>query len=324
MADILVVVEHRQKVVADISFQILSKGQQLADGTNTELAAVIICENGTDIPANELSKWADRVIVAKTSKSEESLAEPAQFILSSIIKQRKPKIVLLGHSSFGMDLAPALAIELGVPIATDCIDVNVESGEIRVKKSIYNGKVNAFYTVAPCETVIVTGRVGEFTVQEPKKQGQIEEVDFSLEQIDYKQFEGYIEQEVTGVDITQADIVVSIGRGIKDRGNIGLAEQLAEEMGGVVACSRPIVDYGWLPAERQVGLSGKTVNPKLYLALGISGAFHHLVGLKSSKMVVAINRDERAPIFTVADYGIVDDIFKVVPALIQKIKELKG
>jgi electron transfer flavoprotein alpha subunit len=323
MADILVAVEHRKQVLADISLQMLSKGQQLADETNSELVAVVIGEN-IDVLAREVAGWADRVIAARTGEFAESLAEPVQVILSSIIKQRKPKLVLLGHSSFGMDLAPALAIELGAPIATDCVDVNMQSGKIAVKRSIYNGKVNAVYTFAPCETVIVTGRIGEFAVNEPGKQGQIEEVDFPLEQISYKRFEGYIEQEVSGVDITQADIVVSVGRGIKEKANIEMAQKLADVLGGAVACSRPVVDYGWLPSEHQVGLSGKTVKPRLYLALGISGAFQHIIGLKGSKMIVAINRDEKAPIFNVSDYGIVDDIFKVVPALIQKIKELKG
>ncbi len=126
------------------------------------------------------------------------------------------------------------------------------------------------------------------------------------------------------MDISQAEVLVSVGRGIKDKDNIGIAERLANELGGVLACSRPVVDNGWLPAEHQVGLSGKTVKPKLYLALGISGAFQHAIGMKGSKMIVAVNKDARAPIFSVADYGIVDDIFKVVPLLAQKIAELKG
>jgi electron transfer flavoprotein alpha subunit len=323
MNEILVIAEHRQHQLADISLQMLSKGRQLADQASAELVAVVIGKN-IDTLAGELAGYADRVIAARSDELEESLAEPSQVLLSSIIKQRKPKLVLTGHSSFGMDLAPALAVELGAPVATDCIDITIENDNITVTRSIYNGKVNATYTFAPCETVIVTGRVGEFAIDEHNRQGQIEEIDFSMEQYDYKLFEGYIEQEVSGVDITQADVVISVGRGIKEKENIEVAGRLAEVLGGVIACSRPVVDYGWLPAEHQVGLSGKTVKPRLYLALGISGAFQHVIGLKGSRMIVAINRDERAPIFNIADYGIVDDIFKVVPVLIQKIKELKG
>jgi len=323
MAEILVVAEHRQQKLADITLQMLSKGSQLADQSGAELLAVVIGKN-VDIYAQELARWADRVIIFKKDELEGSLAEPSQMMLSSIIKQRRPKLVLIGHSSFGMDLAPSLAIELGVPVITDCIDVTIVSDNITVTRSIYNGKLNAVYTFVPSETVIVTGRVGEFEVKERNLRGQIEEIDYPMqENIEYKKFEGYIEQEIGIVDITQADIVVSIGRGIKEKENIEIAQELAELLGGVVACSRPIVDYGWLPSEYQVGLSGKTVTPKLYLALGISGAFQHVVGLKGSNMVIAINKDPRAPIFNIADYGVVDDIYKVVPALIQKIRELK-
>jgi electron transfer flavoprotein alpha subunit len=323
MAGILVVAEHRQQKLADISLQMLSKGRQLADQTGAELLAVVIGRN-VDIYAQELARWANRVIIVKKEELEGSLAEPSQIMLSSIIKQRRPKLVLIGHSSFGMDLAPSLAIELGAPVITDCIGVTMVNDNITVTRSIYNGKLNAVYTLVPCETVIVTGRVGEFEVKEGNLQGQIEEIDYPLqENIEYKKFEGYIEQEIGIVDIAQADVVVSIGRGIKEKENIEMAQELAELLGGVVACSRPIVDYGWLPPEHQVGLSGKTVRPKLYLALGISGAFQHVVGLKGSNMIVAINKDPRAPIFNIADYGVVDDIHEVVPALIQKIRELK-
>ncbi len=324
MAEILVVVEHRQQKLADISLQMLSKGRHLADQTGSELVAVVV---GKDVNRYEpqLAKWADKVLVVKNTKLEESLAEPSQKILVSIIKERKPKLVLIGHSSFGMDLAPALAVEVGAPLATDCTNIAIDNGTITVTRSIYNGKVNAVYSLAPSETVIVTGRPGEFPVEEGQQRGSIKEIDYPLEgEIDYKRLEGYIEPEVSGVDITQAEVLVSVGRGIKDKGNIEIAEELAKVLGGVVACSRPVVDYGWLPSERQVGLSGKTVKSKLYLALGISGAFQHTVGLRGSKMIIAINKDAKAPIFTVADYGIVDDIFKVVPILTQRIAELRG
>ena len=144
------------------------------------------------------------------------------------------------------------------------------------------------------------------------------------EEFNYKQFKGYFEQATGGIDITKADVLVSVGRGIKEKENIKIVEKLAEVLGGVVSCSRPVVDYGWLPAERQVGLSGKTVKPKLYMAIGISGAFQHMVGMKDSKIIVAINKDIGAPIFSIADYGIVDDALKVLPELTKKIAELKS
>ncbi len=324
MPEIWVVVEHRNQTLADVSLQMLSKGRQLADQADAKLLAVVI---GKDVSkyADELTKWADKVLAIRTDRLEESLAEPYQRILSSIIRERKPKLVLIGHSSFGMDLAPSLAIELEAPLATDCVDIATQNDSFVAVRSIYNGKINAVHLFTPSKIKIVTGRIGEFPIEEIDIKGQIEEIDFLIrDDFDYKDFKGYIQQEAGGLDITQADTLVSVGRGIKEKGNIEMAEELAQVLGGVVSCSRPVVDSGWLASERQVGLSGKTVEPKLYLTLGISGAFQHTVGMKGSKMIVAINKDSRAPIFNIADYGIVDDIFKVVPALTKKISELKG
>ncbi|HEY91986.1 MAG TPA: electron transfer flavoprotein subunit alpha/FixB family protein [Dehalococcoidia bacterium] len=324
MPEILVVIEHRKQRVADISLQMLSKGRQLADRAGADLLAVAI---GSDVVSfsDELTRWADSVLAVENLAAGEMLAEPSQEILSSVIRERKPFLVLMGHSSFGIDLAPALAIELGTPLITDCIDISLVNGSVRAIRSLYNGKVNAVYSFTPSETIMVTGRIGEFPVEEGNREGKVEWIDFSPEEKhDFKRFEGYTEQEAAGVDITQAEVLISVGRGIKDKSNIEVAERLAHELGGVLACSRPVADYGWLPAEYQVGLSGKTVNPKLYLALGISGAFQHIVGMKGAKMIIAVNRDNKAPIFRVADYGIVDDIFKVIPLLVQKISELRN
>jgi electron transfer flavoprotein alpha subunit len=324
MAEILVAIEQRKQSLAEISLQMLSKGRQLSDQTGDQLVAVVMGTVASG-DAEKLAGWADRVLVARNDKAGESLAEPCQKILTSIIKERKPRLVLIGHSSFGMDLAPALAVAVDAPLATDCISIGIEKGAISVTRSIYNGKVNAQLSFTEVDTVIITGRVGEFTVEEGNKRGKVEEIDVSLDEaFPYKQFQGYIEQPSRGVDITQSDILVSVGRGIKEKENIKIAESLAEALGGVVACSRPVIDNGWLSAERQVGLSGKTVKPKLYVAIGISGAFQHMVGMKGSRMIVAINKDSRAPIFDIADYGIVDDVLKVLPELTKQIAELKG
>jgi len=324
VAEILVVVEHRNENLADVSLEMLSKGRHLADHVSAELLAVII---GKDVNryAPRLAQWADKVLAVKNDELEDSQAEPYQKTLAPIIKERKPKLVLIGHSSFGMDLAPALTVDVGAPLATDCTNIAVENGTITVTRAIYNGKVNAVYSFAPSETVIVTGRPGEFPVEEGQKGGSVEEIDYLLdEEFDYKSFEGYIEPEVSDIDITKSEVLIAVGRGIKDKGNIELAEELANALGGVLACSRPLVDYGWLPSGHQVGLSGKTVKPKLYIALGISGAFQHMVGMRGSKMIVAINRDAKAPIFADANYGIIDDILKVVPILTQRINDLKS
>ena len=323
MSSIFVMAEHRNQALADISLQTLSKGRQLADQAQTELLAVVIGKDTTTY-AEKVAKWADKVIAVKNDRLEEPLAEPYQKILAFLIKERKPKIVLMGHTSLAMDLAPPLSVELECPLATDCTDMSLQNGDVIVTRSIHNGKVNAAYSFAPCDTVIITTRIGEFRIEEGNRQGQIEEIDFPFEEeFNYKKFEGYVAQEIGGVDITQADVLVSVGRGIKDKENIEMVQKLAEVLGGEVSCSRPVVDYGWLPSDRQVGLSGKTVKPKLYLALAISGSFQHVAGMKSAKMTVAINKDAGAPIFKVADFGIVDDLFKIVPILTRKIAELK-
>jgi electron transfer flavoprotein alpha subunit len=324
MNEILVVAEHRKQTLADATLQTISKGRQLADQAGVELVAVVIGQNLGDY-AGKLAKWADRVLAVSGQDLENSLAEPYQRMLSFLSRERKPGIVMMGHSSFGMDLAPSLAVELEAPLATDCIDIKVNGDSILATRSIYNGKVRATYSLASTGTVVVTTRVGEFAVEESNRQGCVEEVVFPFSaEFKYKKFEGYLEPVPSGVDIAQASVLVSIGRGIREKENIEMAEKLAKVLGGVVSCSRPVVDCGWLPPECQVGLSGKTVSPKLYLALGISGAFQHLVGMKGSKLTIAINKDARAPIFSIADYGIVDDMFRVVPELIKKIAEYKG
>ena len=198
MAEIMVVIEYRKHAVAEISLQMLSKGRQLADQTGNELLAVVI---GSDVSgyAENLARWADRVLVIRNEKAGESQAEPCQKILAFIIKQRKPKLVLIGHSSFGMDLAPSLAVEMDAPLVTDCVDVKIENGAILVNRSLYNGKVNALLSFARVDTSIVTGRFGAFTVEESNKQGKIDEIDFSLdEEFSYKQFKGYFEQAAGG------------------------------------------------------------------------------------------------------------------------------
>jgi electron transfer flavoprotein alpha subunit len=323
VADILVVAEHRDGNLADVSLEMLSEGRRLADQARCELLAVVISKDVTTF-APRLARWADRVLAVRAEKLEHSLAEPYQRALAPIISERKPALVLLGHSSFGMDLAPALAVEVGAPLATDCTRIAMENRAIRVTRSIYNGKVNALHSFAPCETAIVTGRPGLFAVEEGQGKGIIEEIDLPMdEETEYKRFEGYSEPEVSEVDVTKADVLVAVGRGMKEKGNLRLAEDLAGALGGVLACSRPVVDYGWLPSGHQVGLSGKTVKPRLYLALGISGAFQHMVGVRGSKVIVAINKDEKAPIFADAEYGIVGDLLQIVPMLVKKVSELK-
>jgi len=212
-----------------------------------------------------------------------------------------------------------------VPLATDCINVDFEEKKPIVVRQVYGGKVNVRASLRPSESYIVTLRPATFEVQEAEPLGgEIIETPSPLkEDIPYKKFVEYFEPPAGEVDITAADVLVSVGRGIKDTENMPIVEKLAEALGGALACSRPIVDKGWLPSDRQVGTSGKTVKPKLYLAVGISGAFQHVSGMKNSDLIIAINKDPKAPIFRAADYGVVEDLFKVVPTLTNRILEEK-
>jgi len=324
MREIFVLAEHRRGELRDVTFEMLTKGRELAQKTNSELTAVILGKNIKEY-AKTLAEHAKRVLVVEDEKLEHFNSDAYQKVLSHLIRERKPLLTMIGHTSYGIDLAPSLAVELNLPLATDCIDLEFEDGSLIITRQMYGGKVNVRARMHKAESYIVTIRQAAFPAEKEQVGGEIVEVPSPLsEEIAEKKFIDYVLPPPGAVDITAADVIVAIGRGIKDQSNIPVAEELAKTLGGVLACSRPVVDKGWLPSDRQVGTSGKTVKPKLYIALGISGAFQHVLGMKNSDLIIAVNKDPNAPIFNVADYGIVDDLFKVVPVLTEKLKELKG
>jgi len=324
MTELFVLAEHRRGELRDVTFEMLTKGRELSQKTKLGLTAVLLGHNVKEF-AKRLADHAKKVLIVDDARLQEFNAEAYQKVLSHLISECKPLLTLIGHTSFGIDLAPSLATELNVPLATDCIDVDLEGEKPIVVRQVYGGKVNVKATLRTSKSYIVTLRPATFEVQEVKPLGgEILETPSPLkEDIPYKKFIEYYEAPAGEVDITAADVLVSIGRGIKDAENLPMVQKLAEALGGVLSCSRPIVDKGWLSSDRQVGTSGKTVKPKLYLALGISGAFQHVSGMKNSDLVIAINKDSKAPIFRAADYGVVEDLFKVVPALTNKILEAK-
>ena len=325
MREIFVLTEHRRGQIRDVTFEMLTKGRELAEETNTELTAVLL---GKDVKeyAKTLSEYANRVLVVEDTKLENFNSEAYQKVLANLINERKPLLTMMGHTSYGVELAPSLATALNLPLATDCIDLTFENETFFVTRQMYGGKVNVRAVVRKSESYIATVRPATFQPQKPESMnGEITEIASPLtEEITEKRFIEYVLPPPGGVDITAADVLVGIGRGIKDEKNLPMMEELAKALGGVLACSRPIIDKGWLPSDRQVGTSGKTVKPKLYIAVGISGAFQHVLGMKNSDLIIAINKDPNAPIFSFADYGVVDDLFKIVPQLKEKIYELKG
>ena len=325
MAKIFVLTEHRQGIIRDITYEMLTKAREMAEKTNAELASVVLGKNAKEL-AKTLTDYGKTVIAVEDAKLENFNSEAYKKVLTKLIAEHKPLLVLMGHTSYGVDLAPRLAAALNLPLATDLIGLAFENDTLNVTRQMYGGKVNVKATVRKAETYIVTIRQATFAPQkpEPPANGQITEIPSPLtEEIAEKRFIQYVFSPPGGVDITAAEKLVGIGRGIKDQANIPQVEDLAKTLGAVLSCSRPIVDKGWLPNDRQVGTSGKTVKPKLYLALGISGAFQHILGMKSSDLIIAVNKDSKAPIFSFADYGIVEDLFKIVPSLKNKVNEVR-
>lgn len=325
MAKIFVLAEHRQGQVRDITYEMLTKAREIAERTGAELTAVLLGKSMKE-QARLLAEYAKTVVLVEDGRVENFNSEAYKRILSGLIAEHKPLLVLMGHTSYGVDLAPRLATSLNLPLATDCIDLGFEGDLLTVTRQIYGGKVNAKAVARKAETYIATVRQATFAPQKPSPpaNGQIVEAPSPItEDIAEKRFLQYVLPPPGGVDITAAEKLVGVGRGIKDVANMPVVDELAKTLGGVLACSRPIVDKGWLPTDRQVGTSGKTVKPKLYLALGISGAFQHVLGMKRSDLIIAVNKDPKAPIFSFADYAVVEDLFKVVPALKTKVYESK-
>ena len=255
-----------------------------------------------------------------------ALAYPNGEVLRNFLVNSIPAdaIILFAHDTLGMDLAPGLSIKLDSAFVPDAVDIEgVEGNDLKVIRQEYSGMASTHVRCDISNGVVITCRPGSFQPDESKSAaGQI--VDKSAEVGDLsakRRFLEVVAAEVGDVDITKADVLVSVGRGIEDEENIEIAEELAQTIGAVVSCSRPIVDAKWLEKSRQVGTSGQTVKPKVYLALGISGSFQHLGGLKGSPFIVAVNKNPKAPIFQVADVGVVQDMLEFVPALTEKIKE---
>lgn len=323
MSQIFVIAEHRMGNLREVTWEMLNKGAELASRSGAELVAVLLGYRIEDF-AGELARRADQVLVVEDERLENFNSETYQSVLSRLLNEYEPVVTLVGHTAFGMDLAPGLAAETEIALSTDCIDVNLEGDRLTAVRQMYGGKVNAKVSFVQAKQYMVTLRSGVFPVEaETVKEGKIEKLSFAPAETERKKFIEYVEAAVGAVDITQADILVSVGQGIGDIKNIPVVEELAASLGATLSCSRPVVDRKWLPKERQVGTSGKTVKPKVYLAIGISGAFQHVAGIKGNT-IIAINKDPKAPIFRVADYGIVGDLFQVVPILKEKVNALKG
>ncbi len=324
MGNILVVAEHRQGLVRDITYEMLAVASGLAESKDDDVTVLAIGYNLDEIAKN-IASYNVKVLVIDDPLFENFNAEKHQKVLSALIDDLKPSVLMAGHTAQGVDFMPALAVEKKLPFVAEAIGLEYEGDQLKATRQLYSGKVNAKIAFKQADTCLVTVREGAVEALEPSNVAGIEKIDSPLkEDLAYRKFVEYIEAEVGDVDITQSEILVSVGRGLKEDKNLPVIEELAEAIKADIAGSRAATDAGWIPHDRQVGTSGKSVKPKLYIALGISGAFQHIAGIKGAKTVIAVNKDPEAPIFTIADYAVVDDLFKVIPKLTEKLKELKG
>jgi len=322
MGDVLVVAEHLNGVLADITFEMLGKGRELA---STLVGKVSVALLGNDVrPLAEQLGAADSVLLVEDPALERYTPDAWQQALASVLRDRQPVLVLVGNTGMGMDLAAGLSAALNLPLAAYCGDLRVDNGEVVATSQVYAGKLCAESRL-PVDGAIVSVLAGAFPV-DAGKSSEVASIDSVAApairaRVRFKQLNV---PEAGDVDITREQVLVSVGRGIQEADNIALAEALAEVLGGAVSASRPIIDSGWLPRVRQVGKSGMKVKPRLYVAVGISGAPEHLEGMRGAELIVAINTDPQAPIFDVAHYGTTTDLFDLLPLLTEKVRGLRA
>jgi electron transfer flavoprotein alpha subunit len=319
MGSVLVLVEHRQGAVRDVTFEMLTAARKMGAES---VEAVLLAES--DSLASAVTPHANKVFCVCGPAFKEFNYEPYQKALVKLIGERKPSAVLIANSAFGTDLGPSLAVALNAGLVSDAVAFTKADSGLTVSRGMYAGKLVADWAM-PSEPAVIMVRQSNFKPESASLGGTVEKWDAGDVVAAAKtKFVSLEEVPTTGIDITKATIVVGIGRGIKEAKNLPLVQEFAQEIGAVLAASRPVVDAGWLPKEVQVGSSGKTIKPKLYIALGVSGAFQHVAGMKGADTIIAVNKDPKAPIFAVAHYGIVDDLHKVLPVLRTKIKEMKS
>jgi electron transfer flavoprotein alpha subunit len=315
--DILIVAEHLKGVIADVTFELLGKGRELATATGGSLSVALL---GSGISADGLGA-ADRVLRVDHERLAEFNPESYVATLTAVVEHVSPRLTLIANTSMGMDLAAALSVKKNIPLVAYVVDVSIDNGSVLATSQLYGGKVYAESVIAG-DAGIVSVLAGAFPADAGRKDGApAEETIDAPESIHTGQvvFKGLVEPEGGDVDITQHEYLVAVGRGIQSEDNLPIAEALAAALGGAVCSSRPIVDSKWLPKTRQVGKSGLKVKPKIYIALGISGAPEHIEGMKDAELIIAVNSDETAPIFEHAHYGTTEDIFDIVPALTTKL-----
>jgi len=322
---ILIVVEQRDLQIRKVSLELLSQGRKVADETGEPLVAVILGQGIEGLAQAVAAAGADKVILIDDEKLKEYTTGAYTSVLNKLIRKEEPQAVLMGNTAIGKDLAPRLAHRLGVGLASDCTGMETDATNfLSFVRPIYAGKAFAHLS-SNVRPILATIRPNTFKAEAPDASRQAEIVKETAD-IDAADLRAILKEVAIAAskrpDLTEANVIISGGRGMKGPENYGILEELADVIGAAVGASRAAVDSGWKEHKFQVGQTGKTVAPTLYIACGISGAIQHLAGMGSSKFIVAINKDPEANIFNVADYGIVGDLFDVVPILTQEFKKL--
>ncbi len=322
--DILVIVEHWKGQVDAITYQLLAKGSLLADAMGVGLSALVLGHQLGNTGEILKDTGMDTLLVVDDPALGQAGGEVHATVIAEVVRRIDPGLILVGYSLVGMELAPSLSARLGVIAMTNCINVDFLDGEVVVTRPLFEGTVHAKIALEGRGPALVALQRGATpTVQLPGKEAFVQPLTIDMQAIPVRsEVLELIEDPPSEVDIAKAELLVSVGRGIGDKEKISIIEDLAQALGGLMACSRPLVDLGFLSRERQVGASGKSVAPRVYIACGISGASQHLSGMSDSKMIVAINKDPNAPIYQVAHYGVVADLFAIVPALTEAAKKI--
>ncbi len=317
--DIFVVIEHLQGQVAEVSYVMLAGAKQLSQAAGGGVTAVLLGQNAQGL-ANNLA--ADKVLYMDHAALAEFTSDAYQAALAVLIKEQSPRVVIFGHSSIGMDIASGLSAKLGLPVVSSCRNFTAEG---KFVSQICGGKIMAEGEL-PGPTTLITMVPGGYKAEQGQAAQAPAVTNIPAPALDSLRvtLKQYIQPDTSDVDITKEKMLVSVGRGIQNKDNIELANELAAALGCAVSSSRPVVDQGWMPTTRLVGKSGKMVKPKIYLALGISGAPEHVEGISGSEVIIAINTDPNAPIFNVAKYGAILDLLDLAPALTEKVNQAKG
>ena len=322
--DVLVLSEQKGEELDNITYELLTKGREIADQWEKKLKVLVLGSN-INVATKVLTGMGivDEVLVVDDPVLHDHNTEAYCKVISEVVKNVRPALFLVGYNFLGMEVGPSVAASLNVPMVSNCVDLEFADNMLAATRPMFNGTLHAKLSLEGEVPYIISFQKGAL----PRQGGTSSPRETAISLVQAELGETALRSKVIGIvetlseiDITKAEVIVSAGRGIGDRANIKLLKDLAAVLGGTIAGSRAVVDMGWLPLEYQVGISGKTVTPKIYFACGISGASHHVAGMRDSDMIIAINKDVNAPIFGVAHYGILGDVLEVLPVITEEAR----